>query len=332
MRYSRRAFLAQSAALLALARPAEAPTVMTVAGPVAAADLGPMLPHEHLFSTFGAAPTAHPDYDAAALTAAVGPYLRRLHGLGCRAIADCTAQYFGRDPLRLRALSEASGVRVLTNTGYYGAAEDRYVPAHAFAEDADALARRWTREFTHGIGETGIRPGFIKIGVDAGPLSAIDRKLVAAAARTHAATGLVIASHTGGSAAAAFEQLDVLRAEGVAAEAWIWVHAHAADDPAALLRAAEQGAWISLDGLSPASAAAHLARLEALRAAERLGQVLLSHDGNSFRAGGRPPKPYEALWTHFLPMLSEAGFTPAEQSALVEQNPARAFALRARLR
>lgn len=64
-----------------------------------------------------------------------------------------------------------------------------------------------TWEWEHGIGKTDIRPRFIKIGVDPGSLSPIDRKLVQAACRAHLETGLTIAVHTG-PARPAFEELE----------------------------------------------------------------------------------------------------------------------------
>jgi phosphotriesterase-related protein len=56
--------------------------------------------------------------------------------------------------------------------------------------------------------------------VDAGRLTAVNRKLVQAAARTHLGSGLAIAAHTG-DGAAALEQLRLLRDEGVAAGAFV---------------------------------------------------------------------------------------------------------------
>src|SRR5262249_1120258 len=70
-------------------------------------------------------------------------------------------------------------------------------------------AARWLREWKDGIDDTGIRPGFIKIGVDAGALTVVNRKLVLAAARTHLENGLTIAAHTG-DGVAALEEMKVL--------------------------------------------------------------------------------------------------------------------------
>ena len=110
------------------------------------------------------------------------PHLLDVQKRGCRTLVECTPAYLGRDPQLLARLSEASGLQILTNTGYYGAAKDVAIPKHAYDETPQQLADRWTAEFEKGIEGTGIRPGFVKIGVDAGPLSPIDLKLVEAGA------------------------------------------------------------------------------------------------------------------------------------------------------
>ena len=303
--------------------------VITVLGPRAPSDLGTMLPHEHIMSTFGAEPADRPDYNTADLLRTVIPYLSSLKKQGCTAIADCTAAQFGRAPDLLRSISRKTGMHILTNTGYYGAAKDRYVPPHAVEETAGQLAARWLGEWQDGIDGTGVRPGFLKIGVDAGPLSPVDKKLVQAAARTHLGSGLAIAVHTGDNFEAAQEQLALLRAEGVSPEAWIWVHAHAATNEA-ILSCAERGAWISFDAISLSSLDRHLELVRMMKRAGRLAQVLLSHDGDLFPVPGGKPRPFEALFTHFIPKLRQEGFTQREIQALVAGNPQRAFTIRIR--
>ncbi len=307
---------------------APASTLMTVRGPVAASSLGVILPHEHLFSMFGEEPAEQHQYDTQLLLATVVPYVENLRALGCTAIFDGTTVWFGRNPALLRDISTRTGVHIVTNTGYYGAANDRYVPKSAFDESADQIAARWIEEWTSGIAGTGIKPGFIKLGVDPGSLSAIDRKLITAAARTHRRSGLTLAVHTGDNAAAVREQLAILRTEGVAPQALVWIHANQCKDDAAVAEVAASGAWISLDGLAADTLDRHLALCRVLKAAGRLSQVLLSHDGNTFRANGkRPMKAYTSLFTDFLPQLRAAGFENGEVRSLTVDNPARAYAV-----
>lgn len=303
-------------------------TVMTVTGAIAAEKMGFTLHHEHLMSTFGAEPARYPYYDQARLFEVVAPYLNYVRGLGVNTIVDCTAAYFGRHPELLMKLSQASGLYVLTNTGYYGAANDRYVPPHVAKETAGQIAARWTREWTDSIDETGIYPGFIKTAVDPGPLSEIDRKLIVAATRTHRHTGLTIQTHTGDNVEAAQAILTILAQQGVHPSAWIWIHAHNLKEIDPALRAAEQGAWISFDGLSHESARHILDLVKAMKAHNLLDHVLLSHDGDSFMNG--QSRPYHYLMTDFIPMLKANGFNEPAFDQMLVTNPREAYKVRVR--
>lgn len=304
---------------------------MTVTGPIPPEDLGAALPHEHILSRFGEPPARRPDYDLQDLFNTVVPVLEEVQSLGCDAIMDCTAAYFGRDPLIMHRLAEITGLHLLTNTGYYGAVDDRYVPDHAHKASAAQLADRWLAEWTDGVDGTGIRPGFIKTAVDSGPLSTIDRKLVRAAAKTHAESGLPIAVHTSDNVPAAREQLSILDDEGVAPSAWIWIHAQNVDDVDALAEAAERGAWIEFDGLAPGDEIDHHLKLvQEMHERGLLDRVLLSHDGSSYPPEGTEPRPFDTLFRTFLSELRSAGFGEETARRLTVDNPRRAFTIRVR--
>ena len=306
---------------------------MTVRGLVEADELGRMLPHEHVLVDFAPIDELEPArYDPDEAFGAILPHLERLKALGCQSVAECTPAYLGRDVRLLRRLSEASGLHLLTNTGYYGARDDQHLPEHVFTESADELAARWTREWEEGIDGTDVRPGFMKIGVDAGPLSDVDRKLVRAAARAHRATGLTMAVHTG-PAEGAFDELDVLAEEGVHASAWIWVHAQAEDDGSRHVEAARRGGWVEFDGVHPDRIERHVELVMNMKAHGLLGRVLLSHDAGWYsvgEAGGGDFRGYSTLFEDFLPALRAAGLTEDEITQLVVRNPAEAFAIRVR--
>ena len=306
-------------------------SLVTVNGVIAPHQAGHFLPHEHVMSNFGGDPAEPAVYDNNKLLDTVEPYLDTLNSLGGNTLADCTTAYFGRDPGLLKKISAKSGLNIITNTGYYGAADDRYVPEHARSETADELAERWLKEWEFGIGNTRIHPGFIKTGVDSGPLSDVDKKLVTAAARAHKKSGMVIAVHTGDNPVSAFQQLDILENEGVRPTAWIWVHAHNVKDRNALLQAAEKGAWIEFDGLDPDTVELHLNMLRFIVSNGFINQVMVSHDGNSFRYGGRPMRPYHQLYESFIPLMKNTGFGREEIQRIVSDNPRRAFTIQKRL-
>lgn len=309
--------------------------VMTVTGPVEPAEMGLTLPHEHVLVDFAGVEEIRPDrYDRDEVFRVARPYLEALRERGCRTMAECTPAYLARDPTLLRTLSQATGLYLLTNTGYYGARQDQHLPPHAFRETPDGLAARWVREWEEGIDGTGIRPGFIKIGVDDGPLSDIDRKLVRAAARTHLRTGLTIAAHTG-PARAAFEELEVLAEEGVHPSAWIWVHAQSEEDLARHVAAAQQGAWVEFDGFRPDRTTRYVELVANMQRHDLLHRVLLSQDAGWYHVGepgGGAFRPYDGLLTELVPALHEAGFSPEELRQMIVVNPAEAFGIRVRAR
>lgn len=311
----------------------DGPRVMTVRGPIAPEEMGPTLPHEHVLVDFiGAAEVSRDRYDADEVFRIALPHLRRIREQGIRTLIECTPAYLGRDPALLLRLAEASGLHLLTNAGSYGANGGKHLPEHARSETADELAARWLREWREGIDGTGIRPGFIKIGTDAGPLPEVNRKLVRAAARAHLHSGLTIAAHTG-DGRAAMEELEILHEEGVDPSAFIWVHAHQEKDSALHARAAERGAWVEFDGIGPQTIDRHVELVRAMKARDLLGRVLLSHDAGWYHVGepgGGMFRPYDTLLADFVPVLKAAGFTEAEADRLTRDNPRAAFAIRVR--
>lgn len=329
----------RSTLALAMVRPSAAidddgrPVIMTVLGPIDPSGLSTTLPHEHILVDFAGAEIVSPDrYDADEVFSKALPFLERARDLGCRSLCECTPAYLARDPALLARLAEASGLHILTNTGYYNANGGRHLPEHARRESSDQLAERWIAEWEGGIGETGIRPGFIKIGVDQGPLSEISRSLVRAAARTHRRTGLTIASHTG-NGFAALEQLALIEAEGVDPSAFIWVHAQNETDGEIHATAARRGAWVEFDGIGPQSLDRHVELTRSMAEAGHIGRVLLSHDAGWYHVGepdGGNFRPFDTMFLEFLPALERMGVSADDLHRLTVENPAEAFTVRVR--
>ena len=319
--------------------------IITVTGEIPAADMGVSLIHEHvLVDWVGADSTGYHRWDREAVTDRARPFLEELAAFGVRTFLDCTPAYLGRDPRILRALSEETGIYILTNTGYYGARDNRYVPKSAWDATPEELAAVWIKEFRKGIDSSGIRPGFIKISVaNRDTLSAMHEKIVRAAAFTHLETGMAIVSHTGGDGPA-LAQINILREMGVSPEAFVWTHAQNGTLEG-YLQAARAGAWISLDHVNAGTANTqgnadatgnigwYVEILSQLKDRGILDHILLSHDAGWYDVGeprGGEYRGYTDLFTHLLPELKKIGFTPSEIDLLLKDNPRRAYALRVR--
>lgn len=314
--------------------------IITVTGSIDPAELGTTLSHEHLLVDFiGAESTGYHRWNRDTVVEVVTPYLEEIKNLGVQSFVECTPAYLGRDPLLMKRISEQTGIRILTNTGYYGARTNKFIPDEVFEMDAEALAAIWIDEFRNGIEDTGIRPGFIKIGVDPDDtLSVKHQLLINAAATAHKETGLVIASHTGPESPA-FEQIDILESAGVSPSAFIWVHAQGGSQEGNIL-AAKRGAWVSLDNVnadrdknpgSRSSTQWFVERLTAMKDAGVLDRVLISHDAGWYRPGepgGGNFRGFTDIFTTLVPALDEAGFTAEEIDQLLVANPAAAFTIR----
>jgi predicted metal-dependent phosphotriesterase family hydrolase len=316
-----------------------APLIQTVLGPIRPAEFGFVLPHEHVLCDFiGAEKTGPHRWNADEVFRTMVPYLRQAKERGVAGFVDCTPAYIGRDVRLLQRLARETGLHLLTNTGYYGAANDKYLPAHAHTETADALAARWIREWERGIDGTDVRPGFIKIGVDPCPLdkasgeppklSDVDAKIVRAAARAAKRTGLTVASHTV-QGAAALAELAIFAEEGVSATKFIYVHADGEKDLSFHRQVAAKGGWVEFDAVGSRPADEHLKLILPLIEAYP-DRVLLSMDRGWYNAGepnGGKIRDYNALPDTFLPAMRAAGVSEATIRKLTVENPAKAFAV-----
>jgi phosphotriesterase-related protein len=343
---NRRLFLQSAAALTSAAvvpfdrgyagsLKADGRQVMTVRGPLDRREMGLTLTHEHLFADLRphAEQMRNPvQTNVDEVVEVVLPYLHRLRELGCRTFVDATAVGLGRDAALIKRLSEESGLHMLTVTGNYAAVDYQFLPPYVHEDSPERLAQRWIGEWERGIGDSGVRPGFIKLSVNDRPLSDIERKLVRAAATTHLEIGLTIGTHTrlGTSALA---QLSELGARGVHPSAWIWIHAQHEKDLTQQVEAARRGAWISFDGINTDSVDAHVELVKRLRDEGQLGRVLVSQDAGWYRPGeprGGNIRAYDTILTKFIPALRAAGFTSKEIDTLFIDNPAQAFAVSVR--
>ena len=307
--------------------------LMTVKGKISSSEIGFTLSHEHVLVDFtGAANYTPRRWDDEDVLRVVNPYIQDIIRLGCRSMIECTPNYIGRDPLLLRKISDHTGLCILTNTGYYGAADNKYLPSHAYSESAESLAGLWIKESKEGIEGTGIQPGFVKIGVAPVSLSELHTKLVKAAALTHLETGLSIASHTG-PAIPAFEQIELLQVSGVSPEAFIWVHAQNEESSYSRIKAARAGAWVSIDGLNTENVNQYVQWLQEFRHEHLLHKILVSHDAGWYSPGehdGGSFRPYSTIFEQLLPELKNKGFTELDIDQIFVINPATAFSVRVR--
>jgi phosphotriesterase-related protein len=330
---SRRKFIKAGISFISVLHIRQLPAINTVNGSIPALEMGTTLVHEHFLVDFiGADKTDFKRWNRDEVVRKVLPYLLEARKHGVKTILDCTPAFLGRDVLLLKRLARESGLQLITNTGYYGARGNKFLPAWAFTETAEAIAKRWTNELERGIEGTGIKPGFIKIGVDTEHLSELHQKIVKAAALTHLQTGLTICSHTG-MAIPAFEQIKQLQKLSVHPSAFVWTHAQAEHDKTLHVKAARLGAWVSLDGIGWGDFDNYADSIHDLKAQGLLHKTLISHDAGWYKPGekeGGSFKGYTNIFKELLPLLTKRGFSDDNIKQLLIRNPAEAFAIRVR--
>ncbi len=305
--------------------------IISVTGNIPSSKIGTSLSHEHLLVDFiGAEKYSRSRWNEDEAFNKILPYLNDAKQAGVKTFFDCTPNYLGRDAKLLLRLSQASEIDIVTNTGLYGGSDNKYLPSHAFTETAEELSQRWITEFENGIDATSVRPGFIKISVNPGALTEISKKLITAAALTHKATGLTIASHTG-PAIPALEQLDILKQEGVRPNAFIWVHAQNEKQHQNFTVFARLGGWVSLDGVNKDNIQWYVEVLNLLKSEQLLHRVLISHDAGWFDPGkpdGGTFRPFTTIFQKLIPALKSTGFTQKEIDQLMIKNPAAAYSVK----
>ncbi len=317
--------------------------IMTVRGSIPADSLGLTLIHEHVFLDWtGADSINFNNWNTEEAFAVILPYLEEMKDRGVQTFLECTPAFLGRHPELLLRLSNTTGLQILTNTGYYAARRYKYIPRDALRATAQDLANHWIMEFERGISGTGIRPGFIKIGMDSkSDLTPMDEKLVRAAARTHLATGMTIVAHTG-TDTTAVQELEILEEEGVSPEAFVWTHAQNGTAEGHV-RLAKRKTWVSLDGMGwiapdpvrndSSALFKYVDFLENLKDHGLLEYTLIAHDAGWYNVGWESQenyKPYTPLFDVVMPTLLSRGFTAEEFRQMLVENPKKAYALKVR--
>lgn len=310
-----------------------APTVNTVLGSIAPAQLGIVAVHEHIgYGMPGC------EYDSRwwktpeQRYAETVPKLRRFHELGGGTFVDVTGICNGRDVAYYQSLSAKTGVHIVACTGFVGG--DTALPFFAQAS-TEYLTAQFVHEITVGIGDSGARAGVIKVGVSrGGRMTELDQRIYRAAARAAVATGVPILTHLAIDAETA---IAIFREECLPLHRVLFGHA---DDGVNADKTrdtwiAEQGGRVGFDTFGYETElpdppfwarprAERLAHFLRFIDAGHLAQALVSADANCSPLGwaGVEGHTVNYLFTDLVPDLRAAGVDQATIDALLIHNPA----------
>ena len=154
-------------------------------GPIAAAQAGFTLSHEHLLCDLW---TFVKSYDAILDDESLAAReLTAYKEAGGNTLVDVTSGGLGRNPLALRRISEATGIHVVMGAAWY---REGVYPSFIYELDSANLAERIVKEVTEGVDDTGIRCGVIgEIGTERKFITPAQERVFRASARAQLRTG-----------------------------------------------------------------------------------------------------------------------------------------------
>ena len=337
--------------------------VQTVTGPIPASAMGVTLTHEHIFNNmsswhqrthsrgwdpddFASRPVTQDilwdlkqdpfgNIDNCALQdlATAVEEVSRYAAMGGVTILEATGANIGRDLVRLREVSTATGVNIVAGAGFYlESSQDDQTKASS----VDELTERILADLREG--EQGIRPGMIgEIGVSAEFTPAEHRSLLAAC-HAQVETGLPLQVHLPGWFRRGHEVLDIAESLGVPLTKVVLCHMNPSIGDAPYQRSlADRGAFIQFDMIGmevfyadqdvqcPSDEETATAIVNLIAGGYR-DHILMSHDiflKSLLRTFGGPG--YAHIPQYFVPRLERLGADPADVSHLMIANPRRLF-------
>jgi phosphotriesterase-related protein len=302
--------------------------VMTVRGPVDPSTLGVTDYHEHLYVE----PPAwlhkmDPDFalDSVEKSAAE---LQTFADAGGRTLVELTAVDFGRNVGKIVAVADkVPEVNVIMTAGYN---RPYYMGRWAHAVSEADMIRDTVRDLTVGIDGTSVKAGIIKCGTEYNNFNEVGQKLVRVAAAAHNETGRPIITHTT-AGTMGYEQAAYLMEHGVPAK-WIALsHMDRNADAPDHKRIAALGVYLGYDCFGKSKYGPESRRVALIRDMIDSGfgrRILIGNDlgrPSYWRAYGGGPG-LDFVLTQFRQRLVDEGFTEAELTMLLIDNPRRFFA------
>lgn len=307
--------------------------VNTVVGTCGPEELGMTLVHEHLLCGlpgWNLDPTTLKFNRNNAIETAI-VHMQELRSCGVETIIDpCPADY-GRDVTFNAEVSRKSGMRVISSAGLYALPPDHSQMA------VERIAEMYIKEVSEGVGETGIRPGILKVATHS-PITPVEEKNLHAIAMAAKATVVPIITHTD-NASEGHKQLDIFEEEGVSTRRVVIGHSDGRADLGYHVSLMDRGAFIGFDRWGLEVYIQDRLRLASLIGLVSIGyadHIVLSHDSICYWLSEPlldPPlgNPLYANWypTHLfrniIPQLRNAGVTEETIRTMLVDNPKRLF-------
>ena len=335
--------------------------ISTVCGEISPDDLGITLPHEHLLvdlpmqcvevtDPYLREIAARPVDSSIVADLRLAPMISKdslcltdvnmaieelshFKAAGGQSLVDQTSRPCGADPLKVRQISEATGVNIIMVATYY-----EISPEYAAKRTLDQLADGLVEEVTVGIDGTDVKAGMIGEILTSWPLKPAEEKALRAAARAQVRTGAPLSIHPSPWDKEALALLDIVESEGADLRKVVICHLDHVIDVEYHKAVAARGAYIEYDRFGIDRYGGHpehnlkvfprdterIAGIKELISAGYLSQILISHDIcmkielKRFAGPG-----YGYILRSMVPMFRRAGIEEESIQKMLIDNPRR---------
>lgn len=303
--------------------------IYTVTGPIKKSEMGRTLGHEHFNwiddNTFASSMYFEKIYDDLynqKMFHKLMPILKGLKAANCQSIVEASPPLGGQNLKLLYEFSKATDINIIPCTGIS-------VPKNAFEifRDGfvDQLAQRWVSDFEVGLDTIDgicIKPAYIKLLLDRGPLSAVDEGMVKAAALASNKTGMPIQCHIL-EAKHVKGVLKILEAMNVPPSKFLWAHADYEGKIDIILEVVKRGYWLGFDMIREASYENRKYLINHALTHGYADKILLSQDYDFYEE-------YEnidsvnrcrSFFTEFIPYCVQRGISEILLEKIITENP-----------
>ena len=316
--------------------------VQTVRGPIATADLGVTLMHEHVFVLSPEIMANYPEgwgEEDVREQAAVDK-LTALKAAGVDTIVDPTVIGLGRYIPRIQRIAARTDLQIVVATGVYTYND---VPMYFhFSGPGTALngpepmVDMFVRDITDGIAGTGVKAAILKCATDEPGVTPGVERVLRAVAQAHRATGVPITTHTHAHTRRGLEQQRIFTEEGVDLSRVIIGHSGDTTDLDYLEELVAAGSYLGMDRFGLDNILSFGDRVDTVaRMCERghANRMVLAHDASCYidwlpEAAVPVVLPnwhYLHIHRDVLPALRQRGVTEEQITTMLVTNPRAIF-------
>lgn len=303
--------------------------IYTVKGPIDSSKIGKTLAHEHFNwiddEDFAGKMYFDRKYDESynqKISDEISPLLEELKASGCETIVEASPPLGGQNLKLLYELSEKTGINIIASTGMNLSKYAHRLFSESFER---VLAKRWIRDFENGLDTINgicIRPGMIKLLLDRGGVSDVDRAMLRAAAIASEVTGMPIHCHVL-EARYMPKVIEIVEEMNLSPRKFVWAHGDKEGNREMILAVVEKGYWVGFDMIGEGTYAERKDLIEHGILHGYHDQVLLSQDYDLYEESMKEDgsRRYSAFFNEFIPYCISQGIPQKTLEEMITKNP-----------